>query len=185
MSERAFFSKCSKAWAQLTPTERLSWDNAIPYFPRTNKLGDPISLSAFNCFCTANINIKTINGSFVNTFTPPTGAERIDTFSDFLIDSSGNSFAFIGSNPASDVNIGYNVKFSGPYRETTVIVPNDWLHVTYFLANTTYPFYRNVFWKNKKGTLQGGLYYWVLIIPTNITNGITYPPQKALVFCQW
>lgn len=60
---RAILGSLATAWSSLTDAQRLSWNNAVSEFAKTDIFGDIKNPSGFNLFIKLNSNLATIGNS--------------------------------------------------------------------------------------------------------------------------
>lgn len=125
---RSLFGNFSQAWNALTEEDRLTWQNAVAEYQRTNVFGDQYKLSGKNLFMSINQNLSTIGvaqtdvvpdikttaGVSLTSATVGIGVAEIAIVLDVLGDfSTGSKIVFEATPPLSPGK--YN--FSGSYRQ--------------------------------------------------------------------
>lgn len=78
-SQKSKLSVVASEWKDLTPTQQQSFVNNVANYPYINKFGDSVIPSAYQLYCTLNLNIRAIGGSQLATCVAPNSEANFGT----------------------------------------------------------------------------------------------------------
>lgn len=113
---RTTFSVVTKAWQGLTDIQRNSWLSLVPIWTFLNKFGEPYEGTAYQIFCSCNMNALALDQSIIEDAPVEDAAvDPVLTFTDYSI--SGD-FESEWTNAAASGQLNF-VQLSRPVSPTT------------------------------------------------------------------
>jgi len=109
VNARSILATLSAGWSALTAAQRLSWNNAVDLWKKTDVFGDLKNPSGFNLFVQLNSNLAHIGVAQINTPPLPAAIGHWTTFS-FVPDEDGTMVVTFAPTP---VPAGYAVIVDG------------------------------------------------------------------------
>lgn len=180
VTKRSNFKAVSQAWKGLTDAQRLSWENAVDNWKRTDIFANIRVPSGFSLYMRINIQLLRV-GSAQRT-TPPVPAKMP------FVPSLSNSFTAAGTSlfvlPTAPVGYGAGFKMvirvTKPVSAGVKFVKNLFADIMVSTAGGTSPFSITAAYALKYGVPAVGTKIASQVLVVNITSGQTSNALSAI-----
>ena len=157
-TRKSKLSHIASQWKALDDTQRNSFALQVANYPYVNKFGDTVTPSAYQLFCTLNLNLLTISSTQISTCLPPN--PEYDYSPVELSVNVGGTLEFTYTSPGD--NTVYAVYYiSPPVSQGVYYVPRKMRLLTFVRGDIASPYNVDSLIEALYGPIQNGQkYFW-------------------------